>query len=88
MKKPRRHSISARLVVLFLFTALLLVVVVQLGFHFAFRTNLRPMWSALKRLGHRDEIRAWVEAGEPALSSGIVPLTRLGDWDTAYETPG
>lgn len=43
MKKPRRHSISARLVVLFLFTALLLVVVVQLGFHFAFRTNLRDL---------------------------------------------
>ena len=54
----------------------------------AFRTNLRPMWSALKRLGHRDEIQAWVEAGEPALSSDIVPLSRLGDWDTVYETPG
>jgi hypothetical protein len=54
----------------------------------AFRSNLRPMWSALKRLGHRDEIQAWIDAGEPALSSGVVPLTLLGDWDTAYETPG
>lgn len=43
MSKLRRHSISARLVVLFLITALLLALVVQLGFHFAFRSNLRDL---------------------------------------------
>ena len=54
----------------------------------AFRANLRPMWSALKRLGHRDELQDWIDDGEPQLSRGITPFTVFGDWDTRYETPG
>ncbi len=52
------------------------------------RANYRAMWSALRRLGRRDEIEAWRRAGEPDLSAPTVPLQRLGDWDLSYATPG
>ena len=40
-----------------------------------------PSWSALRRLGHREEIEAWIGAGQPPLVAPSVPLKRLGDWD-------
>ena len=46
------------------------------------------MWNALRRLGHRDEIEAWLQAGEPELGSPSLPLRKLGDWDFSYVTPG
>ena len=52
------------------------------------RANLRPMWNALRRLGHRDEIAAWMAAGEPALGDWTVPLDRLGGWDMTVIAPG
>ena len=52
------------------------------------RANHRAMWNALRRLGHRDEIEAWREMGEPELGSPTQPLRKLGDWDLTYATPG
>jgi len=43
MKRLRQHSISVRLIGLFLLTALLLVVVVRTGFHFTFKNDLRDL---------------------------------------------
>jgi hypothetical protein len=52
------------------------------------RANYSGMWSALRRLGHCDEIVAWKDNGEPSLSSTVTGLERLGDWDLSYQTPG
>ena len=52
------------------------------------RANYRDMWSALRRLGHREEIAAWHQAGGPDLTTSAVDLDRLGDWDLSYQTPG
>ena len=38
----------------------------------------------LKRLGHKDEIAAWIKAGEPPLEFPAIPLRRLGDWDISF----
>jgi len=43
MKWTRQHSISVRLIGLFLITALLLIIVVRAGFHFAFKNDLRDL---------------------------------------------
>ena len=40
------------------------------------------------RLGHRDEVEAWIQAGEPPVKPTAVPLTRMGEWDLSVETPG
>ncbi len=45
-------------------------------------------WNALRRLGHKEEIAAWVAAGQPSLAPIQKTLARLGDWNMAYETPG
>ena len=52
------------------------------------RANYRAMWSALRRLGHRDEIEAWRGASEPSLDHPVRELSMLADWDLAYQTPG
>ncbi len=40
------------------------------------------------RLGHRDEVEAWIRAGEAPIRPTAVPLTRMGEWDLTVETPG
>ena len=45
-------------------------------------------WDALCRLGHRDEIEAWMRAGKPGLAAPTTTLRKLGDWDLSYMTPG
>ncbi len=55
---------------------------------FGGRVLFNDYWDALRRLGHRDEITAWIEAGEPSLDSTTMPLLTLGDWDMSYATPG
>lgn len=45
-------------------------------------------WSALRRLGHRDEVLAWAGAGEPELGMGLMPVRKLAGWDLSYATPG
>ncbi len=42
----------------------------------------------VRRLGHRDEVRAWVEAGEPDLEAPQTELLNLGGWDFSYVSPG
>lgn len=45
-------------------------------------------WNAIRRLGHKEEIEAWMRAGQPSLAPVQKTLARLGDWNMAYETPG
>ena len=52
------------------------------------RSNSAGSWNVFKRLGHREEIDAWREAGEPGLETPVVTITNLGDWDLSYRTPG
>jgi hypothetical protein len=56
----------------------------------AYRVNYhdQPMWNALRRLGHKDEIAAWMQAGQPPLTAPRTDLTRLGGWNLADNTPG
>ena len=51
------------------------------------RSNSSGSSNAIRRLGHRDEIEAWIEAGEPDLGTPILTLRRMGDWDLSYRTP-
>ena len=52
------------------------------------RANYADMWSALRRLGHKDEIENWRAAGEPELSLPRHEMRSLGDWNLDYQTPG
>ena len=52
------------------------------------RANFRPMWNALRRLGHRAEIEEWVALGEPALGTWTMPLHSLDGWDMTVIAPG
>lgn len=52
------------------------------------RADGSSAWSALRRLGHRDEVLAWAAAGEPELGVGLVPVRKLAGWDLSYATPG
>ena len=52
------------------------------------RANYQEMWSALRRLGHRNEIKSWHQTGEPDLASLKMPLRRLGDWNLSHATLG
>ena len=52
------------------------------------RNDYSPSWNALRRLGHRGEIEAWAASGEPSLTPPPVAISKLGDWDTRYVTPG
>ena len=52
------------------------------------RADYTEGWSALRRLGHREEIEAWKEAGEPSLTTPTMELRKLGHWDVSYAPPG
>ena len=52
------------------------------------RCDYSPSWTALRRLGHREEIADWVKAGSPPIERPGSRLQRLGDWDLRYDTPG
>ena len=52
------------------------------------RCDYSPSWTALRRLGHREEIADWVKTGSPPLERPNSRLQRLGDWDLGYGTPG
>ena len=52
------------------------------------RANYSPSWHGLRRLGHAEEIQDWLAAGEPALVPESIPLSRLGDYDLSFQTPG
>jgi len=52
------------------------------------RNNFDRSWSALRRLGHREELREWSGKGYPPFMTLRKKVTRLADWDLAYRTPG
>ena len=52
------------------------------------RNDFDPSWTALRRLGHKDELEAWTRAGSPKLERPGSNLKKLGDWDLGYVTPG
>ena len=52
------------------------------------RANFGYAWNALRRLGHVDEVQAWIEAGEPDLPQSSMPLREWAGWDLSYVTPG
>lgn len=52
------------------------------------RTNFDPSWSTLTRLGHREELADWSARGGPPVARPRSDLTRIGDWDLTYQTPG
>ena len=52
------------------------------------RANFQSLWNALRRLGHREEIRAWMEGGEPALGPNLVPLRTMDGWNMSTIAPG
>lgn len=52
------------------------------------RANFTSSYDALRRLGHKDEIDAWVSEGGPAHEPCGMELKKLGDWDYKYATPG
>ena len=52
------------------------------------RANFGPAWNALRRLGHKDEIAAWVAAGEPELPQPSTALREWAGWNLSYVTPG
>ena len=52
------------------------------------RAHYTDSWSAMRRLGHADEIAEWKAAGGPPLEAPRMTLHRLGEWDLSYETPG
>ena len=52
------------------------------------RANYWPAWNALRRLGHRGEIEAWIHAGEPSLEAPSMALTSLGGFDMSYVAAG
>ena len=52
------------------------------------RCDFSDSWTALRQLGHRDRLQAWLRAGRPRLAGPQQPLLRLGNWDMGYGTPG
>jgi hypothetical protein len=52
------------------------------------RYDFSPSWSALRRLGHREELAAWAKRGSPPFERPGQDLYKLGDWDLRYVTPG
>ena len=37
-------------------------------------------WEALRRLGHREEIKAWIESGQPSLTPPSMVVRKLDKW--------
>lgn len=52
------------------------------------RADFSSAWSEVCRLGHRSEIADWRRNGEPAFTRPPEEITRLGDYDLSYQTPG
>lgn len=52
------------------------------------RNNYDLSWSALRRLGHREEIARWYQDGAPGFARGRAQLRKIGNWDLSYRTPG
>lgn len=51
------------------------------------RDDFGPSWSALRRLGHREELAEWAQKGATSFERPGQKLYQLGDWDLRYVTP-
>ena len=62
------------------------------GFALSFRTDFTAgitVTGVLQhRLGHREELAEWSARGGPPVTRPRSDLTRIGDWDLTYQTPG
>ena len=52
------------------------------------RSLYQPSWTALRRLGHRAEIEARLENGEPDLGATVDLLRSLSGWNMQAFAPG
>jgi hypothetical protein len=52
------------------------------------RTYLYPSWTELRKLGHREELAAWAQAGSPKLDRPGSDVISIGDWVLRYGSPG
>ncbi len=43
---------------------------------------------SFRRLGHKEDIAAWSEAGQPSLAPARMTMRKIGGWDLSYQTPG
>ena len=48
------------------------------------RGGSNSAWEAMRRLGHREEIEAWVRAGSREFQRPGSELVKLRDWDLSY----
>ena len=55
---------------------------VHSSFHHGYGTELQY----LKRLGHTEDLEAWVEAGEPPIALSTTQLKKVGDWEMTFIT--
>ena len=51
------------------------------------RADFGEAFSALRRLGHREEVAAWVASSQSSLRVPGMDVRRLGDFDVSYEVP-
>ena len=52
------------------------------------RAQSTGAYHVVSRLGHREEIEAWLQAGEPSPEAPATRLRVLGGWDFSYVSPG
>ena len=52
------------------------------------RNNFDAGWTALTRLGHREELAEWAKRGRPPVARVRRTVLKIGDWDLSYGTPG
>ena len=52
------------------------------------RNTFDRSWSTLSRLGHREELAEWARQGSPPVARPQTELSKIGDWDLTYGTPG
>lgn len=55
---------------------------------FQARYSSEGSWNVVRRLGHKDEVKAWMDGGKPSLATPALKLERIGDWEVSYDTPG
>ena len=53
------------------------------------RSDYSPAWTAIRRLGHREEIEEWAKGGAPKrVPPKNIKFLKSGNWDFRYATPG
>ncbi len=53
------------------------------------RADYSPAWTAIRRLGHREEIEAWAKAGSSKMAQQkTIKFLKAGNWDYRYSSPG